>query len=280
MYEPHFRLRTNPFALTPDPNFLFLSRRHQHALDMLEYALEQGSPIAVITGDIGCGKTILTRRLVRLLDETHTIGLINNTFPGMTGIIKWIARSFGIDTSGLDEAEAYEQIEQFAIEQYGIGRTCLLIVDEGQNLSLEDLELMRILTNMNVDDHLVMQLVLLGQPDLRDKLRSPKLRQLVQRIGIEATLEPMDMEETIAYIRHRSEMAGGPPDLFDVFACAGIHHLSGGVPRIINRLCERSLTFGYDEAKDSIDLGLVMTLLEDTSDLTSVSSLDYQTRAD
>ena len=273
MFEAHFGLRTNPFALMPDPSFLFLSERHQNALDLLQYALEQGSAIAVISGEIGCGKTILTRRLVRLLDDTHTIGLINNTFPRMNNIVKWVARAFGIDSAGLDEAEAYELIEQFAIDQYAAGRSCLLIVDEAQNLSAEDLELLRILTNMNVDDHLVMQLLLLGQPNLRDKLKDPELRQLVQRIGVEAELTPLNLLETVDYIRHRSRLAGAPEELFDSYACAGIHHLTGGVPRLINRLCERSLTFGYDEGLKSIDLELVMTLLDEQAEITRLDDM-------
>jgi len=263
MYEQHFGLRAAPFSLLPDPAYLFQSRKHQLALSMLEYAVRNQLALSVISGEVGCGKTTLIRQLMNNLGESFTVGLISNTHRAFGNLMQWVALAYGLPYQGKDKVQLYQEFVEFLCAQYAAGKRTLLIVDESQNLDAEILEELRLLTNVNADDHLVLQLLLVGQPELHEILKRHELRQLAQRISVFAKLEPLDERETAAYVRHRMEAAGGDPGIFHKNALRLIYWNSGGVPRVINTLCELALVYAYAEGKGEIDALLIADIARD-----------------
>jgi type II secretory pathway predicted ATPase ExeA len=257
MYENFYRLREKPFALTPDPHFLYLAEHHVLALALLEYGVTQQAGFSLITGEVGCGKTTLIRHLLGRLDRDFTVGLISNTHHAFGRLLQWVALAFGLDFKGKANVDLYQAFTAFLIEQYGKGQRVVLIVDEAQNLGLRTLEELRVLSNVNADKHLVVQMVLVGQPELRDTLRRPELRQLAQRISVDYHLGVLRNAETHAYVRHRLRVAGGIDDIFETEAIEFVHACTGGVPRLINSLCDIALVYGYAEQKQKIDVEFV-----------------------
>lgn len=265
MYEAYYGFRERPFALTPDPEYMFLSRHHRVALTMLEYGLTQQAPIMLITGDIGCGKTTLIRYLLSRLDATTTVGLIANVGRNFSDLLKWVCMAFGLDYRGLDDVALHDTFSQFLIREYAANRRVLLIVDEAQNLSPALLEDLRVLTNINADKHVVLQVVLVGQPELRVTINGPAFRQLAQRISVDHHIDPMKHEETRWYIRHRLRIAGGEVTLFRNSAIDLIYDGAAGVPRLVNQLCDAALVYGYSERRPRVDAALVQDVLRDKS---------------
>ncbi len=245
MYESFYGLAEKPFALTPDPSFLYLSKRHQNGLTMLQYGLTLTGSITVITGEVGSGKTTLVRHILKSLDPQFTVGYLTNTHPNIKDLLKWILMAFGLNYRDKDEVELYESLITFIIEQYADNKRTLLIIDEAQNMSTETLEELRMLSNLNAGKDHVLQLVLIGQPELADTLRKPELRQFAQRISVDYHLTPLTPTEATDYIQHRVATAGGAPGLFTDQACQAIHHYAHGIPRLINTLCEMALVYGY-----------------------------------
>lgn len=252
MYESFYGLAEKPFALTPDPAFLYLSKRHQNGLTMLQYGLTLTGSITVITGEVGSGKTTLVRHVLESLDPQFTVGYLTNTHPNIKDLLKWILMAFGLPYRDKDEVELYESLITFIIEQYAENRRTLLIIDEAQNMSPETLEELRMLSNLNAGKDHVLQLVLIGQPELAETLRKPELRQFAQRISVDYHLTPLTAEEATDYIRHRVITAGGDPRLFTDTACQTIHHYAHGIPRLINTLCEMALVYGYADEQKTI----------------------------
>jgi type II secretory pathway predicted ATPase ExeA len=209
MYEQFYGLRAKPFSLLPDPAYLYLSANHELAMSILEYAVTNDLVLSVLTGEVGSGKTTLVRNLLNELDESHRVGLISNTHRGFDNLMQMVAAIYDIPFKGKDPVELHQDFVEFLIGEYAAGRRTLLIVDEAQNLDAETLEEIRLLTNINADDHTLLQLLLVGQPELHDMLKRHDLRQLAQRISVMARLEPLDEKETARYIRHRIERAGG-----------------------------------------------------------------------
>lgn len=275
MYEAFYGLRAKPFSLLPDPAYLYQSRKHQLALSMLEYAVSNQLTLSVITGEVGSGKTTLIRQLLNNLGDTVTVGLISNTHRSFGNLMQWVSLAYGLPFKDKDKVELYRDFVDFLCEQYAAGRRTLLIVDEAQNLDAEILEEIRLLTNVNADDHMVMQLLLVGQPELHDLLKRHELRQLAQRISVLAKLEPLDEKETAEYIRHRIEVAGGNPNLFHKNALRLVHWNSGGIPRVINTLCELALVYGYADGKRSIDSTLIADIARDRIDTGLYGNLVY-----
>ncbi len=257
MYESFYGLAEKPFALTPDPAFLYLSKRHQNGLTMLQYGLTLTGSITVITGEVGSGKTTLVRHVLRSLDPQFTVGYLTNTHPNIKDLLKWILMAFGLNYRDKDEVELYESLITFIIEQYAENRRTLLIIDEAQNMSPETLEELRMLSNLNAGKDHVLQLVLIGQPELAETLRKPELRQFAQRISVDYHLTPLTLDEATDYIRHRLSTAGGDPGLFTDEACQAIHHYAHGIPRLINTLCEMALVYGYADDQKSITPNVV-----------------------
>ena len=252
MYESFYGLAEKPFALTPDPAFLYLSKRHQNGLTMLQYGLTLTGSITVITGEVGSGKTTLMRHVLRSLDPQFTIGYLTNTHPNIKDLLKWILMAFGLNYRNKDEVELYESLITFIIEQYAENKRTLLIIDEAQNMSPATLEELRMLSNLNAGKDHVLQLVLIGQPELAETLRKPELRQFAQRISVDYHLTPLTQDETTDYIRHRLITAGGDPRLFTKESCQTIHHYAQGIPRLINTLCEMALVYGYADDQKTI----------------------------
>jgi general secretion pathway protein A len=262
MYEVHFGLREKPFALVPDPEFLYLTRKHAAALSTLEYALTDQAGFVVITGEVGSGKTTLIRKFLKLVDRETTVGLISNTHSAFGDLLAWILLAFDVRTASKSKAMLYQIFVDFLLEQYSSGRRTILIIDEAQNMSRATLEELRLLSNVNADKDLLLQIILVGQPELLDKLRQPNLRQFAQRISANYHLAALSYPQTRGYIRHRVKVAGGNPHLFTEDATAAIHYLSGGVPRIINSICDMALVYGFAESCEEIDLEVIATVVE------------------
>jgi general secretion pathway protein A len=245
MYEAFFDLHEKPFSLLPDPGFLFLSQKHQEALTLLEYGLLNQAGFIVLTGEIGSGKTTLMRYLLDRLDTDVTVGLISNTHQSLGDLIHWICLAFDIRVTGGTKLDLHQAFVEFLIDRYANGKRVLLIVDEAQNLGVEKLEELRLLSNINAGKDLILQLMLLGQPQLRDLLRHADLEQFVQRISASYHLGRLDAQETKNYIQHRIFIAGGRYPIFSNDACHAVHHYSGGIPRIINLICDTALVYAY-----------------------------------
>ena len=257
MYETFYKLREKPFTLLPDPGFLFLSNKHRMALTLLQYGLMNHAGFTVISGDIGAGKTTLIRHLLDHMDREHTVGLISNTHSSFGELLQWILLAFNLEHTNLDKVGMYRRFIDFIIDEYAHNRRVVLIVDEAQNMAAETLEELRMLSNVNADKDQALQVILVGQRELRDTLRRPDLVQFAQRISVDYHLEPLSEEETVDYIRHRLEIADGNPRLFEENACRAVYRYSNGVPRLINLLCDTALVYGYAEQREQIDSALV-----------------------
>jgi type II secretory pathway predicted ATPase ExeA len=263
MYEAHFGLREKPFALTPDPNFLFLSRHHQYGLMALEYGLLSQAGFSLLTGEVGSGKTLLVRKLLGGLGEEFTVGLISNTNRNFDGLLKWICTAFELECRGLDPPELYELFLDFLARQYAAGRRVILIVDEAQNLSPELLEELRVLSNVNADKNLVLQTILVGQPELRETLRQPRLKQFAQRVGSDFHLPALRLADAILYVQHRLQLAGGAPDLISAGAVEVAWQFGAGIPRLINQLCDLSLVYAFGDGLRSVDRATMQAVVDD-----------------
>src|SRR5215510_12162230 len=214
MYERFYQLRERPFALSPDPEYLYPSRVHQEALEYLRYDLESHAGFIVITGEIGSGKTTLLQTVLRNLDNDTTVGRIVNTMLEPRELLETIMIDFGLDPTGKSKPLMLRDLSQYLVDQRLAGRMVLLVIDEAQNLGLGALEELRMLSNLETEKSKLMQIVLVGQPNLRDKLAAPELEQLRQRITVSYHLPPLDAEETGRYVNHRLRRAalGVPPE--------------------------------------------------------------------
>jgi general secretion pathway protein A len=277
MYERHFGFHSKPFALTPDPAFLYPSRQHAMAMTMLEYGLESQAAFSLLTGDIGSGKTTLVRRLLRSLGDQVAVGLISNTHGRFRSIHGWALSALGIAPADDSEIAQYEALVDSFVREYGRGRRTLLILDEAQNLSVEVLEELRLLSNVNSEKDLILQILLVGQPELRAKLARPELRQFAQRISVDFHLRPLDRSETHGYIRHRLTVAGGNDALFLPEAIEFVYVRTGGIPRLLNQLCDFALVYAFAEGRPCIDVELIAQVVRERNDaqlLPSPESID------
>ena len=252
MYRQHFGLKAKPFSLIPDPSFLHFSDKHKVAYSLLEYGLHEQSGLTVITGEVGSGKTTLIRHLLSEIDQSElAIGLINNTHASLGDLTQWVALAFGIAHEDKDKVTLFRDVQDYLIAEWAGGKRAVLIVDEAQNMDKETLEELRLYTNINADGEQFLQIVLVGQPELRDILRAPELAQMAQRVSVEYHIEPLGWQDTANYIRHRlatasnEESVEAASHIFDSVAIAVIFYFSGGVPRLINTLCDFALVHAY-----------------------------------
>jgi general secretion pathway protein A len=257
MYKSFYNLTEKPFTLLPDPGFLYMSDKHRMAFTMLEYGLMNQAGFTVISGDIGAGKTTLIRHLLDNMDREHTVGLISNTHRSFGELLEWILLAFNLEHTGMNKVEMYRRFVDFVIDEYAHNRSTVLIIDEAQNMSAETLEELRMLSNINADKDQSLQVILVGQRELRDTLQRPDLVQFAQRISVDYHLQPLSGEETAANLRHRLKVAGGSPDIFTDAACQAVYLYSNGVPRLINLLCDTALVYGYAEQQPRIYANLV-----------------------
>jgi general secretion pathway protein A len=265
MYEQHFGLQVKPFSLSPDPRFLFFSKRHAQAYSMLEYGVAEQVGFALITGEVGSGKTTLLRKLVAQLDDSANIAVLSNTHRGMDQIVPSVLDAFGAPLESLPDQEAlyYRLFTDFLSAEYAKGRRSVLVIDEAQNLSVSALEQLRLLSNINVDGHLMLQTILIGQPELRSTLNKPELRQFAQRISVDFFLPRLSMEESVRYIEHRINVAGGSPDLFDEDAKKALAFIAHGLPRMINNLADMALVYAFGEQALRVTKTTVLDVYKD-----------------
>jgi len=247
MYESYYGLSGKPFSLLPDADFLYLSRRHRLAINLLEYGMMTQAGFIVISGEVGAGKTTVIRRYLKDDRPDVTMGVITNSSASFGSLLTWVAMAFDIERQGSDDAELHDRFIHFLLAQYAGGKRTVLIIDEAQNLTPAALEDLRMLSNVNNEKDQILQIILVGQPELLETLSRPALRQFVQRISVHCHLTPLSAKDTTGYIRHRLSVVGGAPMLFDDESCSAVHYFSKGVPRLINLLCDVALLYGFSD---------------------------------
>lgn len=264
MYEQFFGFTEKPFSLNPDPSFLYLGKGHARALSMLEFGLASETGLTVVTGEIGAGKTTLLRYMLEQLDDDdYTVGLITNTHAAFGDLIHWVASAYGLAHAGKSKVTLYEDFVAFLINEYAEGRRVVLMVDEAQNLDSDSLEELRILSNINADKDVLLQIVVSGQPELRATLRRPSMKQFVQRVTSYHHLKPLALADTREYINHRLKVAGIDVPIFDPAAVLMIYKYCQGVPRLINTICHLSLTYAFGDKATRITDAIVRDVIRD-----------------
>ena len=253
-----YGLRQAPFDITPNPRFLFHSAKHREALNHLLYGIRERKGFIQLTGEVGAGKTTLCRALLEQLDGRFSTALILNPVLNADELMKAIAVEFGLSVKGSDRMETIAAISDFLLQQVLNGKETILIIDEAQNLTEELLEQVRLLSNIETDDRKLLQIILMGQPELRERLNSPRLRQLRQRITVRYHLNPLKLGEMGLYIQHRLSFAGGNGiPVFTRPALWRIFKYSQGVPRLINAVCDKALLAGFVAQSQRITFGMV-----------------------
>ncbi|MEI6563461.1 MAG: AAA family ATPase [bacterium] len=246
MYRAFYSLKENPFNVTSDPGFLFLSPTHTEALDHLAYGIAQRKGFLAITGEIGAGKTTLCRALINRLDARVKVALILNPILPETQLLEAIVDDFGITTGKRTKGALIKKLNRFLLEQLSEGNNAVLIIDEAQNMRASALETVRMLSNLETEKEKLLQIILFGQPQLKDKLNSPELVQLKQRIAVRFHIRALSKPEVAGYIQHRLKVAGaGDNIVFDDSAINAIHTHTGGIPRLINILADKALLLGF-----------------------------------
>jgi len=244
VYLEFYGLKEPPFELTPNPRFLYFSPRHREAYNHLVFGLRERKGFVQLTGEVGCGKTTICRALLRELGEDYSTALILNPWLGPNELLPAVAAEFGL-SPGTTTLDTLHLLNNFLLTQHEAGREVILIIDEAQDLTVEHLEQVRLLSNLETDERKLLQIVLLGQPELKHRLNEHRLRQLRQRITIRYHIDPLRFDELDAYIRHRLRAAGGNGDpRFTWLARWRVHLYSRGIPRLINALCDKCLLAG------------------------------------
>ena len=257
MYEDYYGFVEKPFSLTPDPRYLYRSESHANAFELLQYGIRRREGFIVVTGDIGTGKTTLCRALLDQLDRKTFTALVLNPFISEDDLLRLILQDFGVVSreemkrgrlAAVSRQALIEALNDFLLSLLPLRAKALLIIDEAQNLPRPILEFIRMLSNLETDKEKLLQIVMVGQLNLKDVLRSPELRQLDQRVSIRYELRPLAAEETAAYVAHRLTIAGGGAVVsFTPKALQSVYKYSGGIPRVINLLCDRALLAAYSE---------------------------------
>lgn len=258
MYLEYYGLREPPFSITPNPRFLFFSAKHREAFNHLLYGIRERKGFVQLTGEVGAGKTTLCRALLDQLGNNYSTALILNPPSDADSLLRDIAQEFGLEVQGRNRSELLGEFNAFLLQQLDQGRDTVLIIDEAQNLTNELLEQVRLLSNLETDDQKLLQIVLMGQPELRDRLNDPALRQLRQRITVRYHLQPLNLAEVGQYIRHRLTVSGanGLPR-FTAPALWRIYSYSKGIPRLVNAVCDKCLLAGFVQQTDRISWRMV-----------------------
>ena len=280
-YREHFGLKQEPFNITADPAFLYLSRSHREALAQLSYGIKARKGFVVLTGEVGTGKTTLINGLLDELDSDTRTALIFSHIANPFDLLRYTCNEFGLRSPQHSRDDFYEYLallNDYLFESYRSGKNCALIIDEAQNLSPEVLESVRLLSNFETSKDKLLQILLVGQPELSDRLNSQELRQLKQRVTVRYQLRSLTLKECQAYISSRLQVAGGDPLLFTPKAVEVIYACSGGIPRVINVMCDGALMTAYGLRKTYIDDSLIRQVAEDLQIGGSVFSGEKVTR--
>lgn len=267
MYEKFYGFKEKPFHLVPNPRFLYLSKKHQNALTYLEYGLLEGSGVILLTGDIGAGKTTIVRHILNKVEGNREVAVIFNTNVDSGELIDLVLHEFGLESTYDSKVKSLEAIFQYLIKKYSQGKKVLLVIDEAQNLSVQALEEVRMLSNLQTDDQLLLQIMFVGQPELKRRLHTAALAQLSQRVAVAYHLGALERDEIREYINFRLETVGGSLELFDNDAFDLIYQASGGIPRIINLLCDTALVYGYGESLKRISTDVIAQVIRDKGGL-------------
>lgn len=283
MYKEFFGLRANPFNVNPDPRYLFLTRHTEEALACLTYGIQSRKGFVLLTGEVGTGKTTLINKLLEWLRlQQVATAFVFNSRMNVPQFLDYMMADFGIECSSKAKSQVLLRLYNWLLDRYRAGETAVLIVDEAQNLSEEVLEEIRMMTNLETFTEKLLQIVLVGQPELEEKLKQPQLRQLRQRLTLRAKTHPLSLEETKAYVAQRLRIAGsnGQP-IFDAEALVAIHRYSDGIPRVVNLLCEHCLVSGFVDQQKVIARPVVEAVAQDfdLSDDTAAAAMTKATPA-
>jgi len=264
LYTAHFGLSERPFSLVPDPGFLFWSDTHARAFSMLEYGILTRAPITLITGEVGTGKTTLIHRLISTTRDDVTVGLVANAHGDRHELLRWVLLALGQPVDhGAHYVDLYGQFQAHLVAEYAAGRRVVLIFDEAQNLSRDVLEELRMFTNINSGKDELLQLIIVGQPELRDVVMRPDLNQFAQRVAASFHLPEMDQADVAAFITHRLQVAGRETPIFDAGAIAAIYEATRGIPRLINQLCDLALVYAFTMERQDVDAPIIAQILKD-----------------
>lgn len=265
MYKDFFGLRANPFNVNPDPRYLFLTRHTEEALACLTYGIQSRKGFVLLTGEVGTGKTTLINKLLEWLRlQQVATAFVFNSRMNVPQFLDYMMADFGIECSSKAKSQVLLRLYNWLLDRYRAGETAVLIVDEAQNLSDEVLEEIRMMTNLETFTEKLLQIVLVGQPELEERLKQPQLRQLRQRLTLRAKTHPLSLEETKAYVAQRLRIAGsnGQP-IFDTEALVAIHRYSDGIPRVVNLLCEHCLVSAFVDQQKMIAREVVEAVARD-----------------
>ena len=264
MYKSFYKLHSNPFGTSPDPRFLYMMPHTREALACLEYGISARKGFIVLTGEVGTGKTTLLRRALASFAQTPVFtSFVFNPLLDPLDFLEFVLSDFGITPDNRTKSGMLIQLNRWLIERFRNHETCVIVVDEAQNLSMELLEEIRLLTNLETSSEKLVQIVLSGQPELEEKLRQPALRQLRQRIALWSRTQAITAEQTSEYIAQRLLIAGSSDPIFTAEAVAAVHRASRGIPRIINLICEHALIVGYVDQMAHIPASVIANIARD-----------------
>jgi general secretion pathway protein A len=280
MYESFYGFKEKPFDLHPDPDYLYMSRVHENTYTHIEYAILENKGFVVVTGEIGSGKTTLINYLLNKIGDDIQVGLVNNTNILPAEFLKMVCKEFELDPKTNDKAELIDIYSGYLIDQFAAGERVVLIIDEAQNLTNDTMEEIRMLSNIETEKHHLIQIILVGQPELKFKLQQGNLKQFAQRVTVQCHLKGLEKDEVAQYINHRLEVGGGQRmDLFDKETIEAIAVYSRGIPRLINVLCDSSLVYGFADELQTIRLDVLESVYEELKSLGTFTDYDIKPSA-
>jgi len=262
VYESFYGLKEKPFELRPDPNYLYMSAGHDRVCSHLQYAVEEHKGFVVVTGEVGSGKTILVNYLLRRLPQDAVVAVVSNTALPPVQFLRMVCLEFGLSAAGRNKFATLDFLRRHLHEQFRAGRRVILVVDEAQNLPVQTIEEIRMLSNLQIGAQGLLQILLVGQPELQVKLRRKDLEQFLQRVSVHCHLGRLDLQETVRYVQHRLKVAGrGGEPLFTEEALKILYRYSEGTPRVVNMVCDTALVYGFAEQRLRIDADLLSAVV-------------------